>query len=328
MQLIIGILHYLYSAGSTESGSLLSSIIPSRKWEMEEIHKKGLTGKGISIAIIDSGVCDDYKLLYDKDMDGWSSFPALSWREELEGDCVPKICQHGTLVSSIIGGFSNTMRFGIAPEADIYVCRVINNDKNEVTEENLFSALQHILHKKNSIDIVCMSVGLKKICPHIATVLEELYKKGVVLVAAAGNEGRFVRTPMFPASDLHVLSVGALDEYDEKANSNPGCGVNMYLPGKHIAFPKVKSSDPFDGSSYAAPMLAGFLSLLMQWAKDNIEDGSEEYLAKYRDVNFLRKVINKRQLSDPGSQMVGMNEFLNTIIERKNVVDLVKEFFF
>lgn len=289
-----------------------------------------LRGKGTVIAIIDSGICTKFDLLSSKKIEGYNLLQG-NWDVPLNDNTVPNECKHCTVVASIIGGkYKNGASYGIAPEADLYICKVMNN-KSKVKVDDLLEALQHILDIKTSgkkdVDVVSVSLGFERMSERVELVLKKLTESGVVVVASAGNDGSYQRNPTFPASNSLVLSVGALNPKGDISSLNPPHGIDVYLPGKDIEFPNEDTKELFGGSSCAAPMLAGLLSLLIQWAKDR--HGSKKVLAKYHDVNFLRSLLHLPLLSDPGGVILRISDFFCDIISKgeNHVLELINQFY-
>lgn len=314
---------------------------------MDKVHfheHTPLRGEGTVIAIIDDGVCTDCDLLNLKynngSLNGESFVPGTDWK-------VDNKYGHGTLVASIIGGYTGKFFYGIAPRAEIFVCRVTVEDKEDKTygvmDERMTKeyggkkidvtalklALERIYDLKNkgdkNVDIVCMSLGLDKEYPEIGRCLELLHNSGVILIGAAGNEGTKQEAPKFPASNKYVLSVGALTPGGNKSDFTCSSRIDAYLLGEQFVFPD-KPCNLRSGTSYAAPMLAGFLSLLIQQVKEN---NNEDILNKYDFMSFLqKKILTSHELSSKGALVIRPDEFLQSIIENKNkIVSLVKNYF-
>ena len=328
-----------------------SQVIPSEHWNMSSLHNPriNLRGSNTIIAIIDGGVNIQYELLHTKYNGGRGSISGRNFVPELNlstqiVELDPSRWQgqdhHGTAVATIVGGYTGSVLtgnfycYGIAPDAYLYVCRVFREGK---MYGKLLDVLQHLLDLKTrkdntglDIDIICMSLGFGAKNRGVEDVLSELSRNGVLLCAAAGNKGDYQQGAQFPASDPNVLSIGALKPQGQISDLNPRDGVDVYAPGEDIAFPIPNAKCIVDdGTSYATPMVTGFLSLLIQCAK--AYSGSAKNVVKmYHDVRFLQQLFLKRELCDQ-KRLFHTDKFLTGIISRYNhgeknvMVQLIQE---
>ncbi len=132
---------------------------------------------------------------------------------------------HGTHVAGIIAGqgIASDERYkGIAPGVDLVVIKAFYDDKGYATEETILDALQWVYDnaEKYDIKILSCSWGSPPNSPlpdSIELAMEKLVKdKGIVVFAAAGNEGAIPTTILSPARDPLVFAVGAIDPYANK----------------------------------------------------------------------------------------------------------------
>ena len=209
-----------------------------------------------------------------------------------EGDTL-----HGTQIASLIGGCGFTVSDGsdgsdgsypdgIAPDGDLYLCRAV--DPKEIED-----ALQHLRDARPEVDIICMSLTLDLDgVEGIRNRLEELTRKGVVCIAAAGNKGPLQEYAGFPAFTSNVLSVGALKSTGQLSDMNPESRLDIYAPGEKICVPSSDNEgmEISDGTSYAAAMVAGIVSLLIQCAA-SVDD---EVRKMYHKVEFLRRLSSSK----------------------------------
>lgn len=166
-----------------------------------------LTGKGVKVGVIDTGI--DY------------SHPDLrrsfgGGRDIVDGDSDPmetksnsdpaKATIHGTHVAGIIAG--NGKIQGVAPEATIIAYRALGPGGAGTTEQVLAAIEQAI---KDKVDIVNLSLGNDVNGPDlpISLALNRAVEKGIVAVAAAGNSGPNVWTVGAPGTASKAISVGA-----------------------------------------------------------------------------------------------------------------------
>ena len=261
-----------------------------------------LNGNGIEIAILDTGIFLRHEVFRSKgerQIEGHnfvSNDPPDSWYTKPE--------LHGTAVAAIAAGNQYSSRNGpclggIAPSAKLYICRIFSCRKTK--REWKISALNHLIdlkrNSKNRIDVVVMSFGKQRKENEVEKKLKQLADLGVVLVAAGGNSGPRPDDAFFPSSNNHVISVGALDRHGHKTNfSATHCRV--YAPGESIYVPSVVRNSttdvcPVNGTSFAAPVLGGFLALLLQSANNS---KNTFVIEKCHDINFLNTLLRDHKL--------------------------------
>lgn len=114
----------------------------------------------------------------------------------------------------------------------------------------------------NGAKVISLSLGSDNPSYTIKRACNYAWKKGVLLVAAAGNDG--TRGIDYPAAYLSVIAVGAIDENDKKAYfSNYGKGLELVAPGVNILSTYLNSGyKRLDGTSMAAPHVSGVAALL------------------------------------------------------------------
>ncbi|MED4202872.1 S8 family serine peptidase [Neobacillus mesonae] len=165
---------------------------------------KRLTGKGVTVGVIDTGVDythpdlkPNYKGghdLVDNDTDPMETL--TPGRQTI----------HGTHVAGIIA--ANGKIKGVAPEARILAYRALGPGGGGTTEQVLAAIDQAI---KDKVDIVNLSLGNSINGPDlpISLALDRAVEKGIVAVAAAGNSGPNVWTVGSPGTSSKAISVGA-----------------------------------------------------------------------------------------------------------------------
>jgi hypothetical protein len=114
--------------------------------------------------------------------------------------------------------------------------------------------------------VINMSYGSRSLCRAEYTALQRAVRRGIVPVAAAGNEFSAGNPPEFPASLPHVLTVAAVDGRGlSSAFSNANRAVDLSAPGERIltAVPAALDEDEtkdgyqaLDGTSLSAPMVS------------------------------------------------------------------------
>jgi serine protease AprX len=211
-------------AGKAATPGILSISAPSA-WTTS-----GVTGKGIGVAIVDSGI------YAHPDLAG-----RIAAQVDFTGDSVTTTDPisgltttttsgtvgmgsdpggHGTHVAGLVAGngaSSGSAYTGVAPEANVLDVRVIRSDGSSNTGIVL-RGLQWVLANKNTynIKVVNMSLGAHvtksyKLDP-LATAAQVLTFAGITVIVSAGNSGSASATITSPANDPFVISVGAVDD--------------------------------------------------------------------------------------------------------------------
>lgn len=109
-------------------------------------------------------------------------------------------------------------------------------------------------------DIITMSLGATAQTATVQQAVAYARSAGVILVAAAGNEG--TTTPTYPAADAGVIGVAGSDEVDARYSwSNHGSWVDVAAPGCNGSRFASGSYGNFCGTSSATPVVAGVAAL-------------------------------------------------------------------
>jgi thermitase len=162
-------------------------------------------GSGSVVAIMDNGVDPCHPLLQghlvaggmdlvDGDLAPWETADGID--EDGDGE-IDEAVGHGTSVASIVAL--------AAPGARILPYRVLDDDGGG-TAFNLALALADAIER--GVDVINLSLAYRERSVVVDLLLEEAANRGIVVVAAAGNDGS--ATLPFPAVDSHVLAVTAL----------------------------------------------------------------------------------------------------------------------
>lgn len=168
---------------------------------VEHPHKLGYDGKGIKIAVIDTGVDYNHPDLLGLGPNG----KVIGGFDFIENDDTPQDTNgHGTEVAGIIS--ANGKIKGIAPEAKILAYRV-SDTGDAVSSDLIVKAIQKAI--EDDADIINLSLGVNRTNDKIEDAINYAVERGVVVVAAAGNSGPDLRTIGSPGKDPHAITVGA-----------------------------------------------------------------------------------------------------------------------
>ncbi|MFP7492785.1 S8 family peptidase [Terribacillus saccharophilus] len=224
----------------------LAGIGASAAWQ------DGLTGKGVKIAIMDSGIAAHPDLQI---AGGISTVDYTASYEDDEG--------HGTHVAGIIGAKHDGQGTdGIAPDADLFAVKVLD-DTGEGYLSDFLEGIDWSI--ANDMDIINLSMGTAEKSDALEESMQKAYQAGVLLVAASGNEGAGYPVD-YPAAYEPVIAVSATDSENNIAHfSSVGDQVEFSAPGTNI-----KSTLPgsdygmISGTSQATSHVSAMLAILKQ----------------------------------------------------------------
>ncbi|MFG2605583.1 S8 family serine peptidase [Streptomyces sp. NPDC048514] len=245
----------------------------------------GLTGKGVTVAVLDTGVDRTHPDLTDR---------VATTRSFVEGQEVADRNGHGTHVTSTVGGSgtaSGGKEKGVAPDATLAVGKVLG-DEGSGSESQIIAGMEWAARDVHA-RIVSMSLGSTEPSDGtdpMAEAVNTLSKEtGALFVVAAGNTGAPSSIGSPGAADS-ALTVGAVDGDDRAAyftSAGPRYGDNalkpdLSAPGVDILAARsqlVAGSGPYtvmSGTSMATPHVAGVAALLAQehpdWTGARLKD--------------------------------------------------------
>ncbi len=238
--------------------------------EMVKAHKiwGRVTGKGVKVAVIDTGIDDDHP---DLTVAGGVSFvPGVVKWDDDNG--------HGTHCAGIIGARNNDIGVvGVAPQSELYAVKVLSATGSG-TLSGVLAGMDWAA--QNGMHVVSMSLGSDVTSPDAACILafqraaEQLIEKGCIVVAAAGNAGR-TSTPWVgqPARCPGYMAVAAVDRNANLADFSsrgpatlcPECGVEISAPG--VSINSTWNDGKYkviSGTSMACPHVSGAAALLKE----------------------------------------------------------------
>ncbi|WP_110112624.1 S8 family serine peptidase [Bacillus sp. CGMCC 1.16541] len=166
---------------------------------------KRLTGKGIKVGVIDTGVDFTHPDLQRNYIGGYDVIDKdYKPMETREGEGDPTV--HGTHVAGVIA--ANGKMRGVAPEAEIYAYRALGPG-GVGTSESVILAVEKAI--QDGVDVINLSLGNEVNGPDLPTslALNKASEKGIVTVTSSGNSGPELWTVGSPGTASKAISVGA-----------------------------------------------------------------------------------------------------------------------
>ncbi len=206
-------------------------------------------GRGITVAVLDTGITEHPQLEEVR----------LS-RTDLVQDGQP-VDGHGTAMASLIAG-ADPAEGGVAPAASLLDIRVADA-KGESTTALVAQGILTAVDQ--GARVINISLGTNADAPVLRRAVEYALERGVVIVAAAGNDQ--ANALAYPAGYTGVVSVAAVDANGVQAFfSNSGTGLAVAAPGVGIVSAysdnrRVISS----GTSQAAALTSGVVATMLSW---------------------------------------------------------------
>jgi subtilisin family serine protease len=168
---------------------------------------------------------------------------------------------HGTHVAGIIAAKNNKIgTIGVAPKAWLYGIKAFNSD-GESTTANVVEALHWCIN--NRMHVINMSFGSSEPSELIHDAVKEAYRRGIIMVASAGNDGPNGGVD-YPAKYPEVIGVGSIGKLGRISKySSRGEGLDVLAPGEKIYSTWFDGGyKELDGTSMSAPHVTGTLALL------------------------------------------------------------------
>ena len=189
---------------SFSSRSLLASIDVASMLHAPELWKKGITGKGVRVAVFDTGLAEGHPFF--KNVSERINFTDEPSADDGQG--------HGTFVAGVIA--SDKECLGLAPEAELLIFKVFTSQQVSFTSWFL-DAFNYAL--QSGVSILNLSIGgpdyMDK--PFVDKV-QEISANGIIVISAIGNDGPLFGTLNNPADQPDVIGVGGLDTSEQVAS--------------------------------------------------------------------------------------------------------------
>lgn len=278
------------------------SVPADEQWNIDVINANGgeyeKVTDTVKVAVLDTGVTAT------EDIDVAGRVNLIPGEEDVN-PLYEDVSGHGTSVASVIGAKNNGIGVtGINPNAELYSVKVLDDEK-KASLSRVIEGIYWCMDR--DIDIINMSFGTGVESEILEQVIKEADEKGILMVAAAGNQGGAAGTSTveYPAAYEEVIAVGAMNPQGKTSEiSSVGKEVDLMAPGETV--PAAGYYDEIiktEGTSMAAPHVTGAASVL--WAKDKSKSG-----------RFIRELLkaSARPMEDQtmqGSGLIDLNYALS-----------------
>jgi serine protease AprX len=246
-----------------------------------QAHQLDVTGKNTTIAVIDTGIYPHRDLTTPENR-------IIGWKDILNQKDSPYDDNgHGTHVAGIIAGngaFSHGKYTGVAPEAMLVGVKALDENGGG-SISNVLKGIEWCLDNlsKYHIKAINMSFGSRAqesyLYDPLCRATTMAWNKGLVICAAAGNEGPSNKTIDTPGINPKVITVGNIDDQetlsnqDDILNRNSSRGPtidninkpNLLAPGTNITSTWINGNyRSLSGTSMSTPMVSGAVALISQ----------------------------------------------------------------
>lgn len=259
----------------------------TQQWNLRSINIEqaweDTKGEGVTIAVIDTGVTKVPDFEQTQFVEGYDF---VNDKVDAQDDV-----GHGTHVAGTIAQSTNNNYgvAGIAYQGKIMPLKVLGINGGSVAD--IAEAIRFAAD--NNADVINMSLGGGGDSQLMRDAIKYAHDKGVVIVAAAGNENR--NSASFPARYSQVISVAATDSIGSKAPySNFGAGVDISAPGGSETGKIIQETitednqQPafigFQGTSMASPHVAGVAALVKSAGIKNPDEVREILIKSARKI--------------------------------------------
>ncbi|MBS3908153.1 MAG: S8 family peptidase [Actinobacteria bacterium] len=213
-------------------------------------------GSGVKVAVIDTGIDIAHPDLAANVKGGFNAINRKASANDDHG--------HGSHVAGIVAAVDNSIGvIGAAPKAELFAVKVLDKTGSGRISD-VIEGLQWAVD--NRIQVANMSLGTTTYSKALHKAVKNACSTGLIIVAAAGNNGPGLNTVNYPARFNEVIAVAATDENNLVTSfSSRGPEIDVAAPGSNI-YSTFNNGGyaTLNGTSMAAPHVTGAVALKLQ----------------------------------------------------------------
>ncbi|PFZ66560.1 S8 family peptidase [Bacillus wiedmannii] len=298
-------------------------------WNLKDPSGKPLDGKGMKVAIIDSGVDYTHPDLQANYIGGYDTVDEDN--DLMDGNV------HGTHVAGIIAG--NGKIKGVAPNASILAYRVMN-DGGTGTTDDIIQGIERAI--QDGADVLNLSLGQDLNVPDqpVTMTLERAAKLGVTAVVSNGNDGPKPWSVDAPGNASSVISVGA-STVSIPFPTFQIAGSNKSYQGLPLSKADFQVGNDAqlvyvgygNSSDYAKQDVKGKFALVLQGTSSTLVKAEQAkqagaigvlLISNEKEINIMPEYFGREEIALPVMQLSNTNgeELKNLITKRKKNIKI------
>ncbi|GAA4564844.1 type VII secretion-associated serine protease mycosin [Micromonospora coerulea] len=235
--------------------------VRAEQWQLDKLQAetawRSSTGRGVIVAVIDSGVDGSHPDLAGQVLPGIDLVSPAG----VDG---PDPVGHGTTVAGLIAGRRDDDRgvVGLAPDATILPVRVLNQENRY--DDSMIVATGVRWAVDNGARVINLSLGGSDTSPALAAALDYAFARDVVVVACTGNLATSTGTKVwYPAREPGVVAVAGLNTSDDLwSGSITGHETVLTAPATAVFGARPNGYWRVQGTSFASPLVAATAALV------------------------------------------------------------------